>query len=1130
MQSGSINIINRNGKSEPLDCNKVLKRIERLVNMEPKLRISGDVVVTKTISFLVDNIPSWDIDNVSAAIAANMITNHIDYEILATRIMISNIHKNTNDCYYKTILNIQNNLDNILSAKLVLFVNNYKTEVNNAFVYKNDYTFKYFGIHVLLRAYLLRSRTEKHIIYERPQHLYMRVAIGLHLDKIDDKGFVSNQTVLSEIFDLYKTISEGYYSHATPTLFNAGTELSGLSSCFLLEVGDSVDGIYGTLNKGAHISKYSGGIGIHVSQVRASGSKISTTGGVSEGLVKMLKVYNCMANHMSQGGGRRKGSIAVYFELWHADVMEVLDCILPLSTGDESKMCRDLFFAAWIDDLFFKRLELAVRDRSTVYMWSLFCPNIAKNLTDKYGIEFEELYTQYENEKLYFKQVNILTIWDKILQVIEEAGRLYMMSKDSVNKKCNQSNLGTIKSSNLCVHGDTLILTDSGYRPIKQLANKTVNVWNGKQFAPAPVRQTNVNQSLLKIKTSDGCELKCTEYHKFYVYDSFRNIVVIKNAMHLKKDDKLIPCEFPVIDGNDANNFIDAYTHGFYCGEGGIDYQYFKHEEKIKCIDIDNSKIKHVNKLNCIKFSVFCSTSKTTRLIVRRNIQKRFSVPMYASLSNKLEWLAGLIDASGTIVEEFDEPNKLSIAVNNKKFLMNVKLLCNTLGLNPEVVNDIKYYTSNFKLNFNSYETHILYHKLFIPSNLVFTDPVYPDILDLTHTINFIKIKSIKPIEGLHDTYCFNEITEHKGIFNGMITGNCSEITIFTDEKNVGVCNLASVCLNKFVKLDESSNVYYDYDHLYKIAYKVALNVNKVIDNNKYPITEGKYSDSRNRPIGIGVQGLADVFMMFKTSFVSDLAKEINKKIFETIYFATLNASSDLALKYGSYETYTGSFTEKGLLQFDLWKTTPSFEKWDWDALKSKIKKQGLRNSLLISLMPTASSASIMGNSENFEPNTENIYMRKVLSGDFQIVNKYLINDLIKLNLWSDEMKQLIIANRGSIQNISVIPANLKDIYKTAYEYPCKDLIDMDADRAPYVCQSMSSNRFIKDFDKVKMTKMYIYAWKKGLKTLSYYVRTKPAANAVQFTIDNKIIKRVKREQVQVKEEREEEECTMCSA
>ena len=1083
----SIKVINRNNEIVDLDFNRIKNRINKLIDMEPKLRISSDIVAIKTISYLSELINTSDIDNISANIAANMITHHIDYDYLASRIMISNLHKNTKDCYYETVKTINENMDNILMDKLIKFA-----EVNIDFIketidYKKDYTFKYFGILVLIKSYLLKKDDN---VFERPQHMYMRVAIGLHLDQIDTDGSTS-EDVLEDIKKMYNLISEGYYTHATPTLFNSGTNLSALSSCFLLEAEDSVDGIYNTLRKCAFISKFSGGIGVHVSQIRAKGSKIRTTGGVSEGLVKMLKVYDTMTNHMSQGGGKRKGSIAIYFELWHADVMELLDCILPMSAGDESLLCRNLFFAAWIDDLFFERLEKAWTDRSNDYYWSLFCPNISKNLVNLYGDDFKQLYEKYESKKMYIKQINILDIWYKILKVLEESGRLYMMSKDNVNQKCNQNNLGTIKSSNLCVVGETKILTEDGYKDIKSLNKQAINIWNGKCFSPAFVKFTGEKQ-ITKLYFSDGTELKCSDNHKFFTKNMYGR-VHIKECKDLKIGDKLCKYKLPIIDGKNIDN---AYTNGLIYGMDSFK----KTIESEKILILTLNKKDYTDIKNSFLEDVF-SSSYDEQYIIRLPISVVYDkIPYNGSIDSKKKWIKGFVNNSFKIYGD----GNIYVHKSYQK-LLDLKYLLSTLGMITTINSNHLVIESKQFVYINSDEQYYLYEN-------------YNDIV----------VKSIIKTNIVEDMYCCNEPERNSCVLNSIETHNCSEITIYTDKNNIGVCNLASVCLNKFVVID-GDEVYYDYKKLYDVVYQMTVNLNKVIENNNYPVAEGKHADQNNRPIGIGVQGLADVFMMFKTPFTSELAKKLNRMIFEMMYYAAMSASCDLAKKYGHYKTYKGCMIDKGIFQYDLWDDVELSGQCDWEGLKKEVAQYGIYNSYLIALMPTASTASIAGNSENFEPITSNFYERAVLSGKFQIVNKFLVNDLIKLNLWNDNMKQMIIAYNGSIQQITQIPEEIRDVYKTAYEYNRKDLIDMDADRAAFVCQSMSSNKFIDNFDDTKITRMYIYAWKKGLKTLSYYIRSKPAANPVKFTIDNNILKQVKKNDYDDLDE-DESDCLSCGA
>jgi ribonucleoside-diphosphate reductase alpha chain len=1138
-------VINRNDESVPLDFNKILLRLNTLKKITPELIVNVGLIAQNTIKLMANNITTIELDNISANFCASMITTHPDYGTLAARIEIDNLHRETLDDYYQTVLNINDYFINgrhttILDEKLVNFAFKYQSDINKIINYKNDYNFTYFGIKTLKKAYLLKHITNnKNKILERPQHMYMRVSIGINLKNISEDGS-TDQDTLNEIYETYEKLSNNEYIHATPTLFNAGTKRQSLSSCFLLNVDDDLDGIYKTLSDTAKISKWSGGIGIHVSQVRAKDSIIHSTNGKSEGIVPMLKVYNDSALYVSQGGGKRKGSTAVYLEEWHADIEGFLDLKKPI--GDEMLRARDLFLALWISDLFMKRLEHAIKTNEEV-MWSLFCPNKAKGLPDVYGEDFEKLYISYENKKLYNKQISIIKLWKHILEVQQESGTPYIMFKDAVNRKNNQNNLGTIKSSNLCVKGDTLVLTKEGYYPIKDLANKNVEIWNGNEFSLSPVRKTGENQQLLKIITDDGCILECTKYHKFHIVSGSRNTkYIIKDANELKNGDRLIKCNFPVLKGNIDYDFESPYTHGIYCGDGSN----YKLKNSIQpFIDLYHEKQDLLQYLDYDRVLTYNETKNSTRIILNNTLNSKFDVPIYASLNNKLKWLAGYIDADGTICKNQDS-RCIQVACIHKDFLYKVKLLCNTLGLNPKITKNInagermmpdnkglgemKLYncTEVYRLLFNTLDTYKLYNELQIPTKRVLNDILTPPQRDAR---KFVRIQSIEEVKGLHDTYCFNEPKNHTGIFNGIITGNCAEINIYTDKDNVGVCNLASISLPKFVEYDENNNPVYNYKKLYEIVRIATRNLNKVIDNNVYPVKEGEYSDSLNRPIAVGVQGLADVFFKLKLPFTSNEAKEINKLIAETMYYAALSESNDMARKlYKTYKNYKTSMSANGILQYDLWNVTPS-NLWNWDELKERIKYFGLYNSLLIALMPTASTSQILGNYEMFEPITSNMFIRSTLSGTFQIINKYLINDLMKLNLWNDKMKQQIIANDGSVQNIAEIPKNIREIYKTVWELKQRDLIDMDRDRGAYVCHSSSSNRYVKNPTDNKLTSMHMYSWKVGLKTGCYYLRSQSDANAVKFNVDVKILKQTKEINTQSIANREvEEECLVCSA
>lgn len=1038
-----ITIINRNGDKVDLNFNKILNRLNSLIDMNPKLSINADYIAKQTINQMGNVMTTSEIDELAANICSSLIVEHIDYDMLASRILVNNLHKQTRNCiklYCDDINNYYcNEIHNpLLSDKVIKFINYNQDFLNLIIDHTQDYTYEYFGIMTLLKSYLLKHNVNgKFIIKERPQQMIIRVVIGLNLNYINDDGSTTWE-ILKEIKTTYKIMSERCYTHATPTLFNSGTRWNNLSSCFLLEVGDSMDSIKKSWSDCADISRYSGGIGLNITKIRAKNSIIRSTNGTSDGLVPMLKTFDSIVSYVSQGGGKRKGSSAVYIEPWHADVIGVLNT--AQQHGPEESLCRNLFIAIWMNDIFMQRLEESLNTKTTV-MWSLFCPDKATKLIDAYGDDFNENYKKYEEKKLYNEQIPVLDIWKLIVKLQVEKGMPYILYKDAVNKKTNQNNLGTINSSNLCVSGDTYILIDLGYYKIKDLDGQLVNIWNGREFSKSYVSKTGVNQKMLEIKTNDGCVLKCTPYHKFHLDGN-----IIKDAKDLQPEDKLIKYKFPTIQTN---------------------------------------------------------------------------------LDRKLKWISELIDAHGCIIG-----NCLQIiAYTNDqiKNLNSIKLVSNTMGCNPKIIQG--------KLIFNTFDTYHLFKELNLQTKVVlYENTVIPN----KNNQLFIRIESITVLDKKEDTYCFNEPKRHMGIFNGILTGNCAEILLYTSPEQIGVCNLASICLPKFI-----NNNVFDYNKLYEITKVITYNMNKVIDHNLYVLKECKHSDDLHRPIGIGIQGLASAFMQLKLPFTSDEAKRINKNIFETIYFAALEASMELAQKHGPYKSYETSMMAEGKLQFDLWNVVPDSGLWDWDQLRQKIKNHGIYNSLLLALMPTASTANINGNTEAFEPITSNMYTRSTLSGKFQIINKYLIRDLIEQNLWNDNMMNKIIAYEGSIQNIDEIPQKLKDIYKTVYEYQLKNLIDMDADRNAYVCQTSSSNRFMLDPTFNKLTKMHLYCWKKGLKTGSYYIRTKASIEGNKMTADVKIIKEIQEKKRKSEEDNDvdkaiankknkvectEDVCTMCSA
>ncbi|AGY98756.1 CPXV083 protein [Cowpox virus] len=754
-------VIKRNGYKENVMFDKITSRIRKLcygLNMD---HIDPIKIAMKVIQGIYNGVTTVELDTLAAEIAATCTTQHPDYAILAARIAVSNLHKETKKLFSEVMEDLFNYVNPkngkhspIISSITMDIVNKYKDKLNSVIIYERDFSYNYFGFKTLEKSYLLKINNK---IVERPQHMLMRVAVGIH------------QWDIESAIETYNLLSEKWFTHASPTLFNAGTSRHQMSSCFLLNMmDDSIEGIYDTLKRCALISKMAGGIGLSISNIRASGSYISGTNGTSNGIIPMLRVYNNTARYIDQGGNKRPGVMAIYLEPWHSDIMAFLD--LKKNTGNEEHRTRDLFIALWIPDLFMKR----VKDDGE---WSLMCPDECPGLDDVWGDEFERLYTQYERERRYKSIIKARVVWKAIIESQIETGTPFILYKDACNKKSNQQNLGTIKCSNLC-----------------------------------------------------------------------------------------------------------------------------------------------------------------------------------------------------------------------------------------------------------------------------------------------------------------------------------TEIIQYADANEVAVCNLASVALNMFV-IDGR----FDFLKLKDVVKVIVRNLNKIIDINYYPIPEAEISNKRHRPIGIGVQGLADAFILLNYPFDSLEAQDLNKKIFETIYYGALEASCELAEKEEPYDTYVGSYASNGILQYDLWNVVPS-DLWNWEPLKDKIRTYGLRNSLLVAPMPTASTAQILGNNESVEPYTSNIYTRRVLSGEFQVVNPHLLRVLTERKLWNDEIKNRIMADGGSIQNTN-LPEDIKRVYKTIWEIPQKTIIKMAADRGAFIDQSQSMNIHIADPSYSKLTSMHFYGWSLGLKTGMYYLRTKPASAPIQFTLDKDKIK-----------------------
>lgn len=926
-----IYVINRHGEREPVSFDKILKRINALA--DGLAHVNPDLVAQKVCSQIADGIKTSELDEFAAETCATMqARHHPNYGKLAARIVIDNHQKNTPATLRECVERLY--VEELITPTYANVGRDVRLEA--LIDYSRDFNFDYFGFRTLENGYLLKGRNGKAL--ERPQHMWMRVALQMYGD-VDDSGDLPD-SALPRIKETYDALSLGYFIQATPTLFNSGTNHPQLSSCFLLTMdSDSIQGIYKTLGDCAQISKWAGGIGLSVHNIRARDSAIKGTNGKATGLVPMLRVFNDTARYVNQGG-KRNGSFAIYLEPWHADIRAFLK--LKLNTGAEEERARDLFYGLWIPDLFMKRVEEGG-------MWTLMCPNECPGLADCWGEEFETLYTRYEREGKGREQVEAKKLWMEILDAQIQTGTPYLCYKDAANRKSNQQNLGTIKSSNLCVAPETTICIrdkeKGDIHPVKisNIENEAVEIWNGTQWSEVIVRKTGYQQKLLRV--------------------------VVEITQH--------------------SNRI-AYTH-------------------------TSREV-----LYCTPYHKFLLPSENG------NIQ---SCPR--------------VDASQL------EPNMI-----------------------------LQGYT------------------------------------DDNGNWNYQKVVSVEFDGRFDDTYCFNEPINHAGVFNGILTGNCTEIIEYSSPEETAVCNLGSIALPKFVDTSVSPPVF-DFEALRKYTAILTRNLDIVIDKNFYPTPETRRSNMRHRPIGIGVQGLADTFALMRMPWQSEEASQLNREIFENMYYASVRASMErakeltigewhgLELRTGHYSSFPGSPASKGQLQYDLWKELPTRTPYlNWTELKEQVKHYGMRNSLLLAPMPTASTSQILGNNECIEPFTSNLYSRRVLAGDFIVINKYLVEDLLRLGLWTPDIRTQILANNGSIQTITAIPQEIRELYRTSWEIPMKTLINMAADRAPFICQSQSLNLFLAEPTYSKVSSMHFYAWKKGLKTGCYYLRTKAVAKTQQFTVE----------------------------
>ena len=1051
-------VTKRSGTQEIVSFDKILSRIKKL-GQEANIKLNYTTLVMKVIDQLYSGISTTKIDELSAEQCASMSSIHPDYNTLAGRIIVSNHHKNTEESFSKVMQQLANYRDKhnksspLVTAEFMETVNANAAELNAMCDYDRDYLIEYFGFKTLERAYLMQVNR---VIVERPQHMWLRVAIGIHGND------------LARVRETYDLMSQKMFTHATPTLFNAGTPHPQLSSCYLLAMeNDSIDGIYNTLRDCALISKWAGGIGLHIHNIRASGSHIRGTNGSSNGIVPMLKVFNNTAKYVDQGGGKRNGSFAIYLEPWHADIENFLQ--MRKNHGDEEMKARDLFYALWIPDLFMQRVK-------TDGKWTLMCPDECPGLADVHGEEFVKLYESYEAAGRGRKTMKARDLWFQVLDAQMETGTPYLCYKDAANRKSNQQNLGTIKSSNLCVAPETVILTDNGPIEIQTLRDQHVRVWNGVEFSEVTVYQTGENQDLITVETDDGAILRCTPYHRFFIHSADGTHIDVREASTLNPGDLLMQCEYPVIPA--------------------CIIEFAKFYDKAYIISVDGN------------------------------------IHMYA---------------------------------DNYDTILHQKCVLQGCGLNVDIVYDKK----RVYLNLTREDMHHLNKHGFYPREWVADPNIFGEIpADQKRPPRQVRVKSVINYLRKDNTFCFTEHKRNAGVFNGMLTSQCSEIIEYSDEKETAVCNLASIALPAFVKVDSTTkSAEFDYEKLHEVAKVVTYNLNRIIDVNFYPTEKTRRSNLRHRPIGIGVQGLADVFMMMDLPFSADKSKQINRDIFETIYHAALEQSCEIAearfklleplalddnfsdrlhiddqiaLKRhtnayeepllhtnyrGAYSSFAGSPASRGELQFDMWGVVPG-DRYDWATLKTRIKTHGIRNSLLLAPMPTASTSQILGYNECIEPITSNIYNRRTIAGEFILANKYLMQDLLKLDMWTEKIKNNIIANNGSIQHLEQIPVEIREKYRTVWEIPMRQLIDMAADRGAFVCQSQSLNLWLEDPNYSNLTSMHFYSWSKGLKTGIYYLRRRARHQAQQFTIEPE----KKDLGGKMEEETEDEICEMCSA
>ena len=1120
-----MKIRKRNGALEDVHFEKVIKRLEPLAR---GLQVDCNSIAQRVIGGMFDGVSTREVEALAANTTVGMASMHPHYGLLAGRMLMHSLHKDTPRTLLACMKALHHNENEqgermpLVSPEVYDTVKKHWKVLQEEIDYEKDLTnYDFFAARTLLQIYLTKSKGKT---VERPQHMLMRVALGLWGSDID------------RAVETYKLLSDKVYTHATPTLFHSGTPKPALSSCFTGDCDDSIDGIFRCVTQMAQMSKHAGGIGLSMSQIRSDGALIRGTNGVSSGVIPWLRIMNDTMRAVNQSG-RRAGSAAIYLDTDHPDFMAFMD--LRKNSGNEEARARDLFTAAWCSDLFFKRVEADEE-------WSFFDPDRCPGLRQAFGPDYEELYTRYEREGLAAKTMPAKKVFAAMLTSMLETGTPYVHAKDAFNRCNNQRNVGPIVSSNLCVAGDTYILTDRGQLPIASLVGQPIRVWNGEAWSETVVHQTGAGQQLLRVTFSNGMVLDCTPYHKFPIIEDAKarkKTSTVKEAQQLAAGDCLVRVDLPTIQEGDGQAFPHAYTHGFFCGDGTYNHRGSGQAPctaPVKCGDFchrhaNGHFLRNPEAQVGVCAAFVNSPSPTVALYGAKkdlashldartphggedasgrinvslplSLPPKFLVPLNATLEIRLQWFAGWIDADGCTQQQ-KESQQIQATSTDMDFLRRIKLMLQTMGVDATI-----------GTMHGPERTHSLLPDGKGGKKLFKTKPVYriqlgnPDVARLvelgiqTHRLKlspsssdglkrFVKVLSVEAVEGTHDTFCFNEPHRHMGIFGGIVTFQCSEISLASTPDAWGVCNLASINLQAFVTEARE----FDYERLHGIVRTVARNLNQVIDRGFVPIAEGRVTNDASRPVGIGIQGLADVLARMRLPFESAGAATVNAQIAATMYHAAVEESVELAREHGAYHNFRGSPASEGKFQFDLHGVQPD-PRYDWEALRRDMLEHGLRNSLLIALMPTATTSQLLGNTESFEPPQANVFLRKTLAGEHLVINKHLVADLLELGLWTEEVRGQLIAEEGSVQGIAAIPAEVRERYKTVWEVKQRVLIDLAAARAPYVCQAQSLNIHFAAPSFKTVGSALMYGWRKGLKCCCYYLRQQAPTKALAVNV-----------------------------